>query len=160
MMAHKDEEPQLSLLDRDLRDLELDALRQQVQDQKETLERLIMLQHSGTAKRTTKARDIPILELHHLHGLESASRLNLFFEQVESCSLLSGERIEVAKLRVSVELAMRLQALIAKESIQSWDELKTCLRKEFATEVNFDRAWQHIDNMKYDWVDSPQAFVN
>ena len=78
------------------------------------LGQLLLGHRAATAKRITKARDVPVLELKHLHGLESASRLNLFFEQVESCSPFSAEWIEVAKLRVSVELAIRLQALIAK----------------------------------------------
>ena len=55
----------------------------------------------------TKPRDIPMLELHHLHGLESASRVELFFEQIETCSPLSSERIDIIKTRVSVELVTR-----------------------------------------------------
>ena len=100
------------------------------------------------------------MELKHLHGLESSSRLSLFFEQVESCSWIDSERIEVAKMRVGVDLAMRIQALITEEYIQTWPELKECLRGEFCTEINFDRAWQHLEMMSYDWMDSPQAFVN
>ena len=38
--------------------------------------------------------------------------------------------------------------------------LKIILQQEFATELSFHRAWQNTDNMKYDWQDSPQAFVN
>ena len=108
----------------------------------------------------TKPRDIPILELQHLHGLESASRIELFFEQIETCSPLSSERIDIIKTRVSAELAMKLHALINKESITIWSELKQRLKQEFATELNFDRAWAELDNMKYDWEDSPQAFAN
>ena len=162
-MACKEEGTQVTFTDVENKDVEIANLKEQIRQQKEQTDLLIrqlsMLQ-LGHQKPITKSRDIPVLELKHLHGLESASRLNLFFEQVESCATLSAERIEVARLRVSIELAMRLQALIAQYSITTWDHFKTCLRQEFATELNFDQAWQHIDRMTYDWVDSPQAFVN
>ena len=86
--------------------------------------------------------------------------MRLFFEQVEACTLFSDERIEVTKLRVSVELAMKIETMLTNQTISSWNDLKIQLQKKFATEVCFDRAWQNIDNMRYDWQDSPQAFVN
>ena len=130
-MACKEEGTQVTSTDVENKDVEIAILKEQIRQQKEQTDLLIrqlsMLQ-LGQAKPITKSRDIPVFELKHLHGLESASRLNLSFEQVESCATLSAERIEVARLRVSIELAMRLQALIAQHSITTWDHFKSFLR--------------------------------
>lgn len=145
----------------DKKDVEIALLRSQLNEQRRALDDMSAdLRQMRLGKRITKARDIPVLELSHLHGLESASRLRLFFEQVESCTIFSDERIEVAKLRVSIEIAMKIQTMLSNQTIRSWEDLKLQLQKEFATELGFDRAWQNIDNMRYDWQDSPQAFVN
>lgn len=55
--------------------------------------------------RLTKPRDIPILELKHL-GLDAAARLQMFFELAERCTPFDNTRIQVAKERVSSELAV------------------------------------------------------
>ena len=62
--------------------------------------------------------------------------------------------IEVDKMRVSVELALLLQSLTTKNPTFIWCDLKNLLRQEF------DRVWQQLDDLKYDWIDSPQVFVN
>ena len=144
-----------------IENLDIACLRAQVISQQHKLERMsAQFSEMRVGRRVTKPRDIPVLELSHLHGLESASRLSLFFEQVEACSVYSDERIEVAKLRVSVELAMKIQTMLSSNTVETWGELKAQLRKEFTTELGFDRAWQNIECMKYDYQDSPQAFVN
>ncbi len=158
---NSDNQQATSLTPIDKKDVDIAILKEKLASQQRELEAMYAdLRQMRAGKRITKARDIPVLELSHLHGLESASRLKLFFEQVEACAEYSDDRIEVAKLRVSVELAMKIQSMITKQSIVTWHELKTNLQNEFATELGFDRAWQNIDNMKYDWQDSPQAFVN
>ena len=107
------------------------------------------IQTLNVPRNVTKPEDIPSLELHHLHGLDSTSRLNLFCEQVESRSVLSSERIKVVKMRVSVELALLLQSLTTKNPNFIWSDLMNLLRQEFAIEINFDCAWQQLDDLRY-----------
>lgn len=107
-----------------------------------------------------RPKDIPVLELHDLEGLEATGRLNLFFEAVESVTAGDLERIQVAKKRVSYDLALFLQNRQRKGQCNTWEALKTLLRTEFAVELNLDRTWQELESATYDWEDSPQAFTN
>lgn len=54
----------------------------------------------------TKPRDIPVLELHQLQSLDAAARLQMFFELVEQCSPSDATRVQIAKGRVTAELAV------------------------------------------------------
>ncbi len=108
----------------------------------------------------TKPKDIPILELTDLEGLEAAGRLSLWCESVEQCSEVDAERVLVAKKRVSQDLALLLQNRQSKGKCNSWEGVKTLLRNEFAVDLNLDRAWSELHAATYDWEDSPQAFTN
>ncbi len=121
-------------------------------------DRLLMPQRQISG--STKPRDIPILELTQLQGINATTQLQIFFELVEQCSEDEMRRLQVAKSRVSSELAALIHNQQSKHNCNTWEELKNILRNEFATDVNFDRAWQEIDSTKYDWIESPQAFVN
>ena len=75
-----------------LLEMEVDTLRSCVHDLllevKENREKVA----SNSGKCLMKPRDIPVLELRHLQGVEGAGRLEVFFTQVESCSLDNKER--------------------------------------------------------------------
>ena len=107
----------------------------------------------------TKPRDVPVLDLEQLQGLDAEARLQIFVELVEQCSSLDEERVRVAKSRVSSDLAILIHNSQANKTITSWSSLKTFLRNEFNIEFNVDRAWQELEAMSYDWVESPQAFT-
>ncbi len=107
-----------------------------------------------------KPRDIPQLDLDQLQGVEAAARLQMFFDLIEKCSDEDETRVQVAKGRVSSELAILIHNNQSKRRCKTWLELKDFLKIEFAVDVNLDRAWQKIDAAGYDWEESPQAFTN
>ncbi|XP_050687893.1 uncharacterized protein LOC126981190 isoform X2 [Eriocheir sinensis] len=109
---------------------------------------------------STKPRDIPILQLHELDDLEAAGKLSLFFDLVEQCTTEDGDRMKVAKTRVSSDLAMLIHNQQGKSNCQSWEDLKQFLKTQFAAEVTLDRAWQHFESHHYDWALNPQGFMN
>lgn len=107
-----------------------------------------------------KPRDVPILSLQKLEGLESAGTLNIFFDLIEQCSPDDEERVRIAKSKMEPELTVTLMNKQAQGQCNTWAELKLFFRTEFAADMNFDRAWQEIESFQYDWASSPQAFTN
>ena len=69
-------------------------------------------------------------------------------------------RVQVTKSRVSQELANLIHNQQIHGRCQTWKEVCTLLEREFSIEVSFDRAWKEIDDVRYEWVESPQAFVH
>ena len=140
---------------------EVDELKQIVAQQHDVIQKLsIDLQNPPRNTITTKPRDIPVLELHQLQGLGATTQLQIFFELVEQCSAEDSVRVQVAKSRVSAEIAALIHNHQTLHACKTWETLKKLLKTQFSTEVKFDRAWQDIDSERYDWVESPQAFTN
>ena len=123
-------------------------------------DRLLLHPPSVVGASNIKPRDIPILELNQLQGLNATTQLQIFFELVEQCSDSDLRRVQIAKSRVSPELAALIHNHQTQHHCDTWVDLKQLLRTEFSTDVNFDRAWQEMDSAKYDWAESPQAFSN
>ncbi len=109
---------------------------------------------------TTKPRDIPILGLHQLQGLDATTQFQIFFELVEQYSEIDAKRVQIAKGRVSTETAALIHNHQTLHNCNAWDSLKGLLNNQFSKEVNFERAWQDTDSACYDWSESPQAFAN
>ncbi len=75
---------------------------------------------------STKPRDIPILQLRALDDLESAGKLNLFFDLVEQCTPEDEDRVKVEKTSVSSDLAtMLIHTQQGKNNCQSWGRPET-----------------------------------
>ena len=108
----------------------------------------------------TKPRDIPILELHQLEGLEATAHLQMFIELVEQVTDDDLTRVTVAKSRLGSEIAMLIHNQQQKVRSFTWPSLCNFLRTEFTLDVNIDRAWQDLDSTQYDWDESPQSFSN
>lgn len=140
---------------------EVDKLKEIVFQQSHIIQELSHnLQSPPRHTITTKPRDIPVLELHQLQGLSATTQLQMFFELVEQCSTDDSKRVQVAKSRVSAEIAVLIHNHQTLHGCNNWKTLKELLKTQFSTEVNFDRAWQVIDSERYDWAESPQAFTN
>ncbi|KAG0712916.1 hypothetical protein GWK47_017372 [Chionoecetes opilio] len=107
-----------------------------------------------------KPRDIPVLELHQLQGLDATARLQMFFELIEQCSSSDATRIQIAKGRVCPEFSILIHNYQANLKVETWSALKNLFVTEFTTEVSVDRAWQELEAMSYDWGESPQAFTH
>ncbi|KAG0724131.1 hypothetical protein GWK47_041288 [Chionoecetes opilio] len=107
-----------------------------------------------------KPRDIPVLELHQLQGLDATARLQMFFELIEQCSSSDATRIQIAKGRVCPEFSILIHNYQANHKVETWSALKNLFETEFTTEVSVDRAWQELEAMSYDWGESPQAFTH
>ncbi len=75
-------------------------------------------------------------------------------------SAVDTTRVQIAKGRVSPEIAALIHNHQTLHKCNSWGSLKELLNSHFNKEVNFDRAWQNINSEGYDWSESPQAFVN
>lgn len=120
---------------------------------------------TSTPQRTTsdvriKPSEIKILELEALQRLDSAARLQMFFESVERCTSDSRTRLEVAKSRVDGDLAVMIHTAQSQGEIVVWNDCKAYLTREFGVEMNFDQAWRQSDSFHYDWLESPQSFVH
>lgn len=111
-----------------------------------------------TGKSLLKPRDISILELKHLKGLEAEGRLNVFLTQVEAASDTFEDRQLIVMARVDQELAMYLQTTLNKKKFETWEKFKDFLMSEFS-DTNLDKAYTHISQIKYDWADDPQTFA-
>ncbi|KAK8393359.1 hypothetical protein O3P69_013392 [Scylla paramamosain] len=67
--------------------------------------------NQSTSEVRVKPSDIKILELDELQRLNSAARLQMFFESVERCTSNSDTRLEVAKSRVDGDLAVMIHTV-------------------------------------------------
>ncbi len=140
---------------------EVEELKQILNQQNQVIGRLANIPNLHRAPSTpTKPRDIPILELHHLQGLDSTTQLQIFIELVEQSSNEDTRKVQIAKSRVSSELAALIHNHQILHHCHTWNSIKQLLLSQFSQEVNFDRAWRDIDAQTYDWVESPQAFAN
>ena len=77
---------------------EVDSLRHCVQDLFVELQQRSQPQTEKPIRHLMKPRDIPTLELQHLKGVEGIGRLEVFFSQVESCSLDNQERQQIVQI--------------------------------------------------------------
>ena len=114
----------------------------------------------STPRVMVKPRDVPILTLAQLEGLEAAGTLGIFFDLIEQVSDQDEERVRIAKTRVSPELTLLIQNQQRQGKVNTWEQVKECLQAGFAQDLNFDRAWQEIDNQNFEWAENPQSFVN
>ncbi len=85
----------------------------------------------------TKTRDIPVLQLKDLKGLEATGKLTLF-EGIEQCTLANGDRIKIAKSPVASAIALLLQNCQEKEQCASWEDVKRNCTKGPPVGVCFD----------------------
>ena len=107
-----------------------------------------------------KPKDVPMLDLFQLSGLEAAGRLQIFFEAVEKCTTDDSTRVMIAKNKLSSELAILIHNNQAKSRCTTWRSFCDFLRNEFAVDVNVDRAWQELEEHDYDWMFPPQHYTN
>ena len=107
-----------------------------------------------------KPRDIPVLTLEELEGIEAGGKLAMFIDRVEQVTPDEVIRLQVAKTRLDTKIALLVQNIQNNGGISSWTEFKTFLTTEFAREMTVDRAWQEIENTHYEWETSPQSFVH
>ena len=143
---------------------EIEELRNVVRQQATVIERIgsrVIKQEetlaSPVASRppVTKPRDIPILELNHLEGLEASTRLQMFIELIEQAAPDDTSRIQIAKSRLGSEIVMLIHNHQRKQPNLPWKNFCHLLKSEFAVDVNLDRAWQDLANEFYDWGKSP-----
>ncbi|KAG0718597.1 hypothetical protein GWK47_052139 [Chionoecetes opilio] len=105
-----------------------------------------------------KPRDIRMLNLSDLQGIETEGRLKVFFSQVESCSEDLEERKRILMARVDPPLALYIQNALSQVNFKSWDALTYWLYEEL-TDNNVDRILNSISEVKYDWLEDPQDFA-
>ncbi|KAG0713032.1 hypothetical protein GWK47_017137 [Chionoecetes opilio] len=138
-------------------------LEQEVERTKEALE--LLLRDKGEEKDVrrpvrslVKPRDIRMLNLSDLQGIEAEGRLKVFFSQVESCSEDLEERKRILMERVDPPLALYIQNDLSQVNFRSWDTLTYWLYEEL-TDNNVDRILNSISEVKYDWLEDPQDFA-
>ncbi|KAG0723674.1 hypothetical protein GWK47_042220 [Chionoecetes opilio] len=138
-------------------------LEQEVERTKMALE--LLLRDKGGEKDVrrpvrslVKPRDIRMLNLSDLQGIEAEGRLKVFFSQVESCSEDLEERKRILMARVDPPLALYIQNTLSQVNFRSWDTLTYWLYEEL-TDNNVDRIVNSISEVKYDWLEDPQDFA-
>lgn len=135
---------------------EVALAQEQAQAMKDQIRASALTSHS--IKSLLKPRDIALLELKHLQGLEDEGRLSVFLAQVEAASEVFEERRKIVITRVDPLLAMYLQTTFSSKEFENWNEFKDFLRSEFS-DTNLDKAYACISKIKCDWVDDPQSFA-
>ena len=135
-------------------------LEDEVNKLKTAMDHQLKLFSHYSPKGLMKPRDIPKLTLAHMHGLEATATLQIFFEQVEQTSQCDEERVQIAKGRLSSDLAVLIHNAQGKRVCLTWHDLKFILRTEFPETISLDQAWEQLDSLQYDWIESPRAFTN
>lgn len=107
-----------------------------------------------------KPRDIPMLHLDDLHGVETESTLTKFYGQIESCVLTDEDRLQVAQSRMDNPLSTLIQTFIKQKNIVLWEDFKKVMDNQFQSTTNITEAWQQIEEENYDIEVNPRAFVN
>ena len=111
-----------------------------------------------SSKSLLKPRDIPVLELDHLQGVEGEGRLKVFFSQVEECSPHERERQKIVMTRVDTKLAVYIQSVWAKQEDLSWKEFKSHLIKEL-TDPSYSKILESLNDLQYHYSKDPVSFV-
>ena len=107
-----------------------------------------------------RPKDIPIVTLRDLHGLETESRIARFFDQVESCAQEDPDRIQVAMNRVDTPIATLLQREIKKLTVCNWEDVKKIMSQNFCSSHSLPQVWRELEGEKYHIDEEPRAFVN
>lgn len=105
-----------------------------------------------------KPRDIPVLELQQLSGVEGAGRLSVFLSQVESCTQDPWERRHIVHMRVDAPLALFVQNIMSKGSL-TWDKFKQRLASEL-TDQREERIYDSLNELTYNFDEDPVEFVS
>ena len=103
----------------------------------------------------TKPRNVPILELTHLEGLEASACLQMFIELIEQTTPHEPSRLQMAKSRLGLEIVILIHNQQRKQPNLSWEYFCNLIKNEFAVDVNVDRAWQNLKAELYEWGESP-----
>ncbi|KAG0719335.1 hypothetical protein GWK47_050716 [Chionoecetes opilio] len=141
----------------------MSQLEQEVERTKDTVE--LLLKNKGEEKEVRrpvrsliKSRDIRMLNLSDLQGIEAEGRLTVFLSQVESCSEDLEERKRILMTRVDPQLALYVQNALSQFNFRSWDTLTYWLCEDL-TDNNVDRILNSISEVKYDWLEDPQELT-
>lgn len=110
------------------------------------------------SKPLLKPRDIPILELKHLSGVEGAGRLGVFLSQVENCSRDTRERQQIVNMRVDAPLAIFVKNILKRGAI-SWETFKTHLTAEL-TDQSEERVFDCLNELRYTFDEDPVEFAS
>lgn len=76
--------------------------------------------------------------------------LQMFFKLVKQCSDSDATRVQIAKGRLSPELAILVHSNQAARKISTWASSQVYFRVVFTVEFSADRAWQELEVMQYD----------
>ncbi len=140
----------------------MEALGREVDELKGDVQTLIgeLKKHTTISphKPLLKPRDVPILELSHLQGVEGESRLRVFFSQVKECSLDDSERQKIVLTRVDAKLAVYIQSVCSKEDHLTWTEFKQHLISEL-TDLSYSKILDTLNDLRYHYTEDPVDFV-
>ena len=114
---------------------------------------------AASSPPVTKPRDIPILELNHLEGLEASAHFQMFIELVEQATSNDASRVQVAKSRLGSEIVMLVHNHQGKQPSLSWRDFCNLLKNEFAVDVNLNQAWKDLETELYDWGRKPAIIL-
>ncbi|KAG0723130.1 hypothetical protein GWK47_005724 [Chionoecetes opilio] len=126
----------------------MSQLEQEVERTKETVESLLKNKEEEQEVRRPvrsliKPRDIRMLNLSDLQGIEAEGRLTVFLSLVESCSEDLEERKRILMTRVDPPLALYVQNALSVYKFRSWDTLTYWLCEKL-TDNNVDRILNSI----------------
>ncbi len=140
----------------------LNLLRSEVEASREVCAEFLQLnrqerQDTGR-KPLLKPRDLPLLELGQLKGVEGEGRLAVFLAQMEDCAREADERKRTVVARVDAPLAIYVQAVQREKSSLAWAEFKEHLAKEL-TDRNPSVVYDTLSCFTYHLDTDPMEFV-
>ncbi len=109
-------------------------------------------------KPLLKPRNIPVLELEQLKGVEGEGRLAVFLAQVEDCTKEADERKRIVLARVEAPLAIDVQVVQRERSSITWADFKEHLAKEL-TDRNPNNVYDALSCFTYPLDTDPMEFV-
>ena len=110
---------------------------------------------------TLKIRDVGLLKLHELQGIESHSRLERFFREIELCSMIDQDRINVAMTRAEGSIVDFLKSeMDDRGNNATWREVKDILRARFVSRTSWTEAFKEIEAETYSLDETPRGFSN
>ena len=144
---------QMRLLEREVEELQKSI--QNIHIERATAR--VQADNETLVKPFMKPRDIPLLELRQLSGIEGAGRLTVFLSQVESCSVDDEVRQHIVQMRVDAPLALFIQNLRNRDHM-SWEVFKQYLVTEL-TDQRVERLYDSINDFSYTCEEEPVEFT-
>lgn len=107
-----------------------------------------------------KPRDITMLNLHYLHGVETKSNLTILYGKYESSVHTDEDRLQVTQASIGTSICILIHSHIKQGTITLWEDSERVMNSQFESTTNLTEAWQQIEVATYYIEMRSRALVN